>query len=99
MNSQYGDHRSSFAVLLLEGCAMLASIDLSGCGACITDKAAAAIGKYCHQMKSINLANNERVATAAMTSIARGCKSLESLDLSGNGIPFHSHQIVKGTLC
>lgn len=70
------------AVVLLEGCSALTELDLSDCGPCITDKVGASIGRHCHRMKTLVLTNAEKLGVMGLRAVAKGCKELQSLDLS-----------------
>jgi hypothetical protein len=68
---------------LFGGCRGLTHVDLSECGSCVTDKALVELGQHCGMLKALLLKACDRVSVLGIRAVAKHCKALETLDLSG----------------
>lgn len=68
---------------LFRGCRALLHVDLTECGSCVTDKAVVELAQHCHMLKSLLLRACDRLSGVSIKALARHCKAIETLDLSG----------------
>lgn len=68
---------------MFRGCSGLTHLDLSECGDCVTDRMLTDMAQHCTRLRTLSLKSCGWFGTAGMKALAKHCKALENLDLTG----------------
>eukprot|EP00614_Pseudopedinella_elastica_P006136 CAMPEP_0172602968 /NCGR_PEP_ID=MMETSP1068-20121228/23151_1 /TAXON_ID=35684 /ORGANISM="Pseudopedinella elastica, Strain CCMP716" /LENGTH=1126 /DNA_ID=CAMNT_0013404513 /DNA_START=56 /DNA_END=3436 /DNA_ORIENTATION=+ len=68
---------------LTRGCTKLRVVTMAGLAGSLGDASLRALGKRCHELKSLNLARSGDFTDAGVKALAKGCAHLQALNLAG----------------